>query len=356
MWRTPRSSVPVSGRHVRRKFRKYDALVNSLKSSTKKTDGARKQKKVINFLAIQEVHNLKNFWNIDYERDFFEALKGAEMRNRPDIELPDFSDMPNLKELRSCLLLLQKHIAQHESMSRNALHLGVYLFDIFISTVNASVVNMYFVAGVCLFLASKLEDTDSLASTISTFDTYLNLKEPTRHVDYIKTEFNLMKMMDFKLTIPTAVTFVDYFICAVVSPQDFTADNAGIFGTYEAFLENAHMSVLNLLDGTLDDPALVQEVPSKVAAACILITRTNLRLCSVWPEKLVEMTRYSVSEIVLCASRVVNANEKSNPLRKPEFYSPDSGYSTTMASSPADDSDLSLESDDSRDESMSVDE
>lgn len=301
--------------------------------------------------------NVENWWNMEYERDMYEAMKVSERENRPVLKMFDTTRINQLRDLRTCLVNLQKHITEHEHLSRNTLHLGVYIFDVFLNTYTLPDSGMYFVAGVCLILAAKMEDRDLSVPSIEAFDSYLNLQTHTNSAEYAATEFSIMKMLNFKMIIPTAVTFTDYFVWIVVTLQDFEDQRFQEdfnFATFEAFLENAHMFVHRFLDATLSDPLMVQEVPSKVAAACLLATRTILRLTTIWPQNLVHITNYKVSDIIFCASKIMNLCDTPKPDEEVVLCSPESGYGTpSYFKSPA--SANSFENH-STDEFMSIDE
>ncbi|XP_059620776.1 cyclin-J [Phlebotomus argentipes] len=316
--------------------------------------------------------NVRIWWNIDYEKDIFEATKVSEQENRP-IMMRNFAETINFREQRSYLLALMRHISAHESLSRNALHLGVYLMDMFVDKYNIPHHALKFIAGVCLILAAKMEDRDSLIPTIPDFDKYLGLKNPTSISSYAQAEFAIMRMMNFKLVIPTAVTFVDYFACALVTGQDFDEQKVSSgFTAFTKYLENANLLLIQLLDATLEDVWLVQEIPSRIAAACILAVRTILNLSDIWTPLLAEITQYRMTDLIQCASKIISLYEVPQVSSDDVIYSSDSAYfSTSESPDPVSDplsfemsdvdqsnisSCISVDLDGTSDESMSVDE
>ncbi|GAB0094836.1 hypothetical protein DMENIID0001_101620 [Sergentomyia squamirostris] len=345
--------TPASRYSVKRR-QKFSSLLSKCKF--------KKKQDVKMLLGIHnlKLHEAKMYWNVEYENDMYTAMKLSEGK-KPVIGARDFSDLPHYHELRYCLLSLQKHITEHEHFSRNTLHLGMFLLDMFMHNFRVPDNKLYFIAGVCLILAAKVEDIDYKLPTIPNIDTYIGRRIPTKTEDYISIEFNIMRLLGFNLIIPTAITFLDYFACCVVTADDFNEQKKLAkfnFTSFEEYLQNAQDTALKFVDSILKDVSLVNDVlPSRVAAACILATRVYLHLPNPWPATLVRMTQYQMTDLMFYATRIRKLCDltDTNSMAK-DVCSPDSSGYRTADDSVLSDSDLSLHSDTSSDESMSIDE
>lgn len=149
-----------------------------------------------------------------------------------------------------------------------------------------------------LILAAKVEEHDSNIPKPRNLNTMIDQQYPP--FDFIQLERMQFRFFEFQLIIPTAVTFVEYYIEGIADAQDYELSKLNVAGPFNSQL---HMKrdmadlAFEFVDLILTDVRLVQETPSKVAAACLAAARQLCRFCFIWSSRLAQLTRYSLIDI-----------------------------------------------------------
>lgn len=158
-----------------------------------------------------------------------------------------------------------------------------------------------------LILAAKVEEHESNVPKPRVLNTMIDQQYPP--FDYIQLERMLFRFFEFQLIIPTAATFIEYYIEGIADAKDY--ELATSIATAGPFNSQLHMKrdmaelAFEFADLILSDVLLVQETPSKMAAACLAASRQTFKFCFIWSCRLIKLTRYSLVEIDECMSRLL---------------------------------------------------
>lgn len=199
-----------------------------------------------------------------------------------------------------------------------------------------------------VLLAAKIEERDT---NIPKLDNLSRMAEETfRLSEYNVLEGMILKFFEFQMIIPTAATFLEYFIEGIVDDCDFDVSNESHkrFHSLMAMKRELTDLALEFLDLILLNLYMVHEVPSKMAAACLAAARCTLAVGVIWPYHLMIITKYSLNEI--CAQmqhlQQLRLNVMSElataELQSPTSTTSDSGY-MSYGDLCADETDISSE-------------
>lgn len=225
---------------------------------------------------------------------------------------------PQLEFREHCVSIIRT-ISVLQCLSRSTVHLGsqmasetcfqliilfiyyasaVYLLDVFMDNHTITTDRLALVSLSTLILAAKVEEHDSNVPKPRTLNTMIDQQYPP--YDYIQLERMQFRFFEFQLIIPTAVTFIEYYIEGIADAQDYELAKLNQAGPFNGQLhmkrEMAELA-FEFVDLILADVRLVQETPSKVAAACLAAARQLCRFCFIWSSRLVQLTRYSLVQI-----------------------------------------------------------
>lgn len=176
--------------------------------------------------------------------------------------------------------------------------LAVYLLDVFMDNHTITTDRLALVSLSTLILAAKVEEHDSNIPKPRNLNTMIDQQYPP--FDYIQLERLQFRFFEFQLIIPTAVTFIEYYIEGIADAQDFELakkNQAGPFNSQLHMKRDMADLAFEFVDLILADVRLVQETPSKVAAACLAAARQLCRFCFIWSSRLAHLTRYSLMDI-----------------------------------------------------------
>lgn len=185
-----------------------------------------------------------------------------------------------------------------------------------------------------LVLASKMEDRESQTPKLNDVGAMVNQKFHLKQ--WNELERLILVYFEFRLVIPTATSFFDYFIEAIAVETEYLSARFCSFFTMKRELADL---ALDYLDLTLANRYMVQETPSKIAAACMAAARSSLEMNEVWPMRLADMTEWSMDKIDVWVQQLQVARNQSNKLVASDikfqtptfrtvgtFETPESGY------------------------------
>lgn len=201
---------------------------------------------------------------------------------------------------------------------------------------------------VCLLLASKLEDRDSKIPKLSTINNLLDVSQPLS--DYFSLEAMILRYFDWHIIIPTAATFLEYYVLAVTTENDFADVSKDESNLYNFNMRNSHdfrllaiETALEFLDMSLSDTSLSHGyLPSCLACACIAAARTTLKLDHIWPIELEEFTKYKYIDIQLCEMKLLENRRSLLDEFSNKRKTPDSGYLSDSSTTSASEDDVSV--------------
>lgn len=254
----------------------------------------------------------KHWWYSDYADSIQDKLRERELERR------EFRYQSPQLEFREHCVNIIRTISVLECLSRSTVHLGivllfilfdcviyyvvycvaVYLLDVFMDNHTITTDRLALVSLSTLILAAKVEEHDSNIPKPRNLNTMIDQQYPP--FDYIQLERMQFRFFEFQLIIPTAVTFIEYYIEGIADAQDYELaiqKQAGPFNSQLHMKREMAELAFEFVDLILADVRLVQETPSKVAAACLAAARQLCRFCFIWSSRLANLTRYSLMDI-----------------------------------------------------------
>lgn len=192
---------------------------------------------------------------------------------------------------------------------------------------------------ICLTLGSKIEDMEMKIPKISDISQYLS--DTIKVVDYLQLERLTLKYFDWQIIIPTAVSFFEFYIEAIINDYDYeNIAHTGRFSNFFAMKSTVIERAIEFLDSTLSDCMLMQNIkPSIMAASCLAAARESLNIGNMWTIQLERLTRYTANELRECVHTLLEYRSQAiYILSAKSNKSNESGYVTDNA----DDSSQSL--------------
>lgn len=206
---------------------------------------------------------------------------------------------------------------------------GIFLMDNFMDNHTISVEKIYVFCLLCLTLGSKIEDPEIKHPKISDISNYLN--DPIKLGDYLQLERLTLKYFNWQIIIPTAVTFFEFYIEAIINDFDYeNIAHTGRFFSYNAMKQQVIERAVEFLDSTLNECMLMQNIkPSIVGASCLAAARESLNIGEMWTIQLERLTRYAGYELRECVDTLLeNRSQAIHILSAKSNKSNESGYIT----------------------------
>lgn len=169
-------------------------------------------------------------------------------------------------------------------------------------------------------------------------------------LDYICLETMILTFFEWNVIQPTVVTFIELYIDAIISEEDFFAHCSQVtdgilYKDFKSMKLAATTIILQYLNTTLLNVHLCHVTPSKLAAAIVAATRCILVLNPVWSPTLVKITGYALDKLEPLISvlfSIKNADESKVVEDKEKSKStPDSGYISSKDADTDDEQDSS---------------
>ncbi|KAK3919353.1 Cyclin-J [Frankliniella fusca] len=260
----------------------------------------------------------KEPWPIEY------AVEHAELVRERELERIPFAYRSPQIQHRSYLVGWIRSRAETFMCCTSTVHLAIYILDIFMDNFSIEQDRLHLVALVCLQVASKYEERDIRTLRAGQLNNVVNDKY--KLTEFRDLEVMLLSFLEWKLNLPTAAHFAEYYSLFAVTQKDWCQTE---YTTYETFWQEAQRAVKDYLDLSLLDICMMQFLPSVVACACILLARQQLRLMK-WTEELQQITKYQCEDLILCANVILSRSSNRGLERKRKNAdSPDLGYVTS---------------------------
>lgn len=220
---------------------------------------------------------------------------------------------------------------------QNFLFLAIYVLDTFMDNHRIAADRLTIVSLGSVLLAAKIEERDNNIPKLAILSGSIDAS--FRLCDFLALEAIILKFFQFQLMIPTAATFLEYFIEGIVDDCDFEGSNTNStrFHSLMAMKRKLTDLALEFVDLMLLNLHMMQELPSKMAAACVAAARCTLEIGEVWPYHLLIITKYSLSEISSHKRQLqllrlnVMTNMATVQLQGTNSTTPDSGYLSRCA-------------------------
>jgi G2/mitotic-specific cyclin-B, other len=113
--------------------------------------------------------------------------------------------------------------------------------------------------------------------------------------DIVSMEVRILKALEYRVSAPTAYTFLGRYLTAAEADETMT-----LIANY-------------ILDGTLLNERLLGFRPSELASASILIARSKMVGCPLWNSTLENYSGYSMSRVLMVAKSVLKEKADIHP-------------------------------------------
>ncbi|KAH0629661.1 hypothetical protein JD844_011895 [Phrynosoma platyrhinos] len=191
-------------------------------------------------------------------------------------------------------------------------HLAVYLLDLIMDYYDVHLTELYTISIVCLLLASKFEQREHKVPTLADVNNFSCMYGPNVTITKkkrLEMELLILKRVNWNLCLPTPAHYIDYYLCASVTPTDlhngwpitFKAEARGLIEKYSHYF----------LEVSLQDHVFLYFRPSLVAAACMAASRICLAITPSWPITLRMITQYSWEDIAPCVDLMLVTYHKN---------------------------------------------
>lgn len=231
----------------------------------------------------------------EYYEDFHEAMRASEATL-----LKHHKRSPQL-DSRAKLIQFTRTLCTKRHLARTTLHMSCYIQDRFMDVFEIAEERLKMFAAVCVLIAAKLEDRSDCIPRWADLQPLFEAKIDAR--EYAIFECMILNSLRWKMNVPTAASFIEYYIVASITIQDVPIRLRGRPAedkksqVYPALRLKLYNVIYYLLDLSLEDVAMIGVRPSKLASACILCARQVLGYRPFWTEELRFVTAYQMQDI-----------------------------------------------------------
>ncbi|XP_072046631.1 cyclin-J-like [Amphiura filiformis] len=208
-------------------------------------------------------------------------------------------------------------LCERFEIGRHALHLAVYMLDRFMdhyAIVKESQLQLLALA--CLLIATKYEEKEEKVQKLTTFNTQVNMDTTGCKEDYLHMELLLLDFFSWKISVPTAAYFMDFYLTEAISCNDQYAGRP--LSTEYAINARTYLRKYAnyFLDVSLQDHVFSSCKPSLVGAVCIASARVCLQLTPTWTSHLNKLTKYSWEQLTLYIDMLLKAHDSDEKAAK----------------------------------------
>ncbi|XP_031637457.1 cyclin-J [Contarinia nasturtii] len=223
----------------------------------------------------------ETWWCTEYADSIHDIL-----RKREGDRLYFENKAPQIK-WRIHLIQLILDIARKHRFSKETVHLAVYFTDIFMDNHMVRLWRLHLVALVSLRIAAKIEEKIFALTRIEALNATANYSKE----DYNILETIMLRMLDWDLTVPTAIVFATYYAEFIITEVDYS--KSCDFDSFEHFKNDLKSDVIDFVNLSLFDIFMTHSIqPSKLAAMCLAAVRLKRNILPIWPLNLIRLTRY----------------------------------------------------------------
>ncbi|KAG8192049.1 hypothetical protein JTE90_025315 [Oedothorax gibbosus] len=240
---------------------------------------------------------VKEWWNENFAQDIHSHLRQQE---RKRFLYRGYS--PQL-HLRKRTVKYIHTICEQLEFCTTALHLAVYLMDIFMDNHTIQSKHLQMASLVCLIVAVKVEEQISLVPRNSDFNLILGNKYKLS--EFVEMEVTVLSFFRWDVLIPTAAHFAEYYSLYSLRQTD-SHDNKPL-SSFKLVKVYVLKYINYFLEVSLQDPAYLNYSPSLVAAACVASSRMSLVITPPWPPVLQTVTCYRYSQLKSCVDLLLKA-------------------------------------------------
>jgi len=217
----------------------------------------------------------------EYESEIIAGLFAEEILYMPR---PDYmacqADING--KMRAILIDWLVEVHMKYKLRRETLFLAVNLIDRYLAVQPIPRKNLQLVGVVCMFVAAKVEQINP--PRVADF-VYITDNTYTKE-EVLSMECTMLSCLGFSIAVPTQAHFLDYLLKA-----------------NQCVVEEDRALVDYLLELALVDVRMIKHEPSKVVSAALLLSNEIMGR-PVWPEKMVQISRYSETVLRGCAEEL----------------------------------------------------
>uniref|UniRef100_A0A1Q3EW39 Putative cyclin b n=1 Tax=Culex tarsalis TaxID=7177 RepID=A0A1Q3EW39_CULTA len=203
---------------------------------------------------------------------------------------------------REVMVNFIRSVGEYEQLRRTTIHLAIYMLDAFMDNHNISDNRLNLVALTCVLLAAKIEENEPNVPSLSKLNELVQNQYPI--ADFSVLEVLLLKFFNWNLIIPTAATFVEFWLLYIVDSSDFAGCLSEV--QYHKQRTCAIELALEFLDITLADIKMSNVRPSLLSAACVASARSCVPVLVAWNDTMAEMTGFLWAEIESLVRELMN--------------------------------------------------
>jgi len=213
----------------------------------------------------------------EYQDDVIQYLRSVDTKHTPKyqymIKQPDIT-----YPMRAILVDWLVEVGEEYKLNQETIYLAVNYIDRFLSYMSVQRAKLQLVGTACMFIAAKYEEIyppEVGEFVYITDDTYTKKQ-------VLRMEHLVLKVLNFDLAIPSALTFANLF-CKMSESEERTAHLA------------QYLCELTLMDGE----TYLNVRPSVIGAACCALARHNTGAAA-WPSWMTDRTGVDVEEFREC--------------------------------------------------------
>eukprot|EP00795_Rhopilema_esculentum_P011885 gene11885-2437_t len=233
----------------------------------------------------------EKWWQTQLAQDVHSTLKKRE------IELPVYRSRSPQICYRRFLVNWLAVIGEKLGLVQEVVHLAVRYLDHVMDKYDLlleSQLNM--LALCCLSLAAKIGECEDNIPKVSILKKFCN--ESFLMHEFISMEVKISQCLNWKLILPTAANFLDFYAMESLSIDNLHAgENIVCLVQARSYLEKYAKYFVEV---SLQDYIFLQFLPSLVASAAVLCARICLKITPEWPMKMATLTKYSVADLRRC--------------------------------------------------------
>jgi len=242
----------------------------------------------------------EKWWQTELAKDVHSNLRKRE------IELPVYrSNSPQIC-YRKFLVNWLALIGEKMGLLQEVVHLAVRYLDHVMDRYELlmeSQLNMLAIC--CLSLAAKIGECEDNIPKVSNLRKFC--KESFAIYEFVAMEVKIAACLNWKLILPTAANFVDFYTMESLSPSDLHAENEiTCIVKARSYLQRYAQYFIEV---SLQDYMFMQFLPSLVASAAVYSARICLQLTPVWPLNMISLTKYSIDNLQKCKDMMMRTHD-----------------------------------------------
>lgn len=238
----------------------------------------------------------------EYYEDFHEAMRVSEV----SLARQHLRRSPQLQS-RDKLIEFTRTLCTERLLARTTLHLACYLIDSFMDLFEIAQERLRMFCAVCVLIAAKLEDISLCIPRWNELQPFF--EAPIEAREYAVLECMIVNAMQWKINVPTAASFLEYYIVGSITIRDVpirlrsnrSKERPQSFPELRLKMYNL---VYYLLDLSLNDLGMIGVRPSKLAAAAVLCARQIAGYYIPWTVELQHLTEYEMQDICSVAKEL----------------------------------------------------